>query len=116
MKKVLVLICILLFVGALFVAGCEKKSDAAAGTVLCAQCGQVKDSAQCCNPDAEKCVGCNLAKGSPACCKHLDFSKGDVKLCSPCGQVKGSAKCCAADAEKCPKCNLAKGSPGCCAI
>jgi hypothetical protein len=110
----------------MLIAGCgdddgkETKKDNPDVTVkaaqLCAKCGEIKGTENCCNPDAEKCAHCKLNAGSPACCKHIDFSKGDVELCTHCGQVKGSEKCCAADAEKCPSCGLAKGSPGCCKL
>ena len=66
--------------------------------------------------DENKCQGCGLAKGSPACCKNIDFSSGPVALCTNCGEVKGSAKCCAAAVETCSVCGLNKGSPGCCKI
>jgi hypothetical protein len=38
---------------------------------LCEGCGQVKDSAACCQPGAVKCTECGMVKGSPGCCKGL---------------------------------------------
>ena len=83
--------------------------------LLCCKCGQIKGSALCCKPGAEKCSKCGLAKGSPGCCR-LDGAKADVCLCTYCGEIKGSDKCCKAGAEKCAKCGLNKSSPGCCRI
>jgi hypothetical protein len=36
---------------------------------LCTACGQFAGTEKCCDPDAEKCSACNLAKASPGCCK-----------------------------------------------
>jgi hypothetical protein len=106
--------------------GCDQSADESAqpaavgeaaeggGVFLCGECGQIKGSEVCCQPDAVACSGCTLVKGSPGCCK---IEKGtDVKLCTKCGQIGGSEVCCAEGAEKCEKCGLAKGSPGCCKI
>ncbi|MHC4250820.1 MAG: hypothetical protein ACYS9X_16970 [Planctomycetota bacterium] len=95
----------------------ETTADAgAAGKVLlCAKCGQIKGSDECCKEGAARCPKCGLAKGSPGCCR-LGEAKADVTLCTSCGEVKGSEKCCKADAEKCGMCGLNKGSPGCCRI
>lgn len=92
------------------------KDVPAKAVMLCSKCGEIKGTNNCCNADAKKCTQCKLNAGSPACCKGIDFSQGDVELCTHCGQVKGSDKCCVADAEKCSKCGLTKGSPGCCTL
>ena len=84
------------------------------GVFLCGACGQIKGSDDCCKQDAAKCAMCELAEGSPGCCK---IAKGtDAKVCTKCGQVAGSENCCKPDAVKCAKCGLAEGSPGCCKI
>ena len=83
---------------------------------ICAKCGQIKGTDECCVPGAAICLKCGLVKGSPGCCKLPKGAKQDVLLCVMCGQIKGSALCCKADAAICPKCGLAKGSPGCCKI
>ena len=52
------------------VADKEKVGAAAAEpALLCGGCGQIKGSAECCDPKAKKCGACGLAKDSPGCCK-----------------------------------------------
>ena len=99
------------------VASAEEKENAKKpGTcVLCCKCGQIKGSALCCKPGADKCPKCGLHKGSPGCCR-LAGAKKPVCLCTYCGQIKGSDKCCKPNTVKCTKCGLDKGSPGCCRI
>jgi hypothetical protein len=70
----------------------------------------------CCRADAATCPGCDLAKGSPGCCKIEKGSSEPVSLCTGCGQIKGSDQCCQPGQATCTKCGLAKGSPGCCKI
>ena len=37
---------------------------------LCVECGEIQGTAKCCKPEGRtKCAGCELFKGSPACCK-----------------------------------------------
>lgn len=86
--------------------------------VVCDGCGEIKGSANCCNPKAEKCSKCGLNKGSVGCCSDLKPADGEKKvlLCGECGEVKGSEACCAVDAKKCSACGLHKGSPGCCKV
>jgi len=110
MTKRIVLPIVLLMLAGLFVAGCEKAK--AQPKTLCGGCGQIKGSDVCCKADADKCEKCELATGSPGCCK---ITKGtDAPLCGKCGQIKGSDVCCKADADTCTKCSMVKGSPGCC--
>ena len=126
MKKWAMMFSLFVVGSLLLVAGCNKddekkgqkdvKDVPAKAVMLCSICGEIKDTDNCCKADAKKCPQCKLNAGSAACCKKIDFTKGDVELCTHCGQVKGSEKCCVADAEKCEKCGLAKGSPGCCKL
>ena len=83
--------------------------------LLCAKCGQIKGSPECCKEGAPRCAMCGLIKGSPGCCR-LAGAKADVCLCTFCGEIKGSEKCCKPGAVKCSRCGLNKGSPGCCRI
>ena len=103
--------------------GC-KKSDTAVSKdeksvddsiQLCIQCGQIKGSALCCQPNQAKCPQCSLVKGSPGCCNIPKGAK-TAAICAKCGQIKGNDLCCKPDQVKCPKCGLVKGSPGCCKI
>ncbi len=82
---------------------------------LCLQCGQIKDSALCCQPNQLICPGCGLVKDSFGCCK---ISKGatSAAICTICGQIKDSALCCQPNQLICPSCGLVKGSPGCCKL
>ena len=82
---------------------------------LCLQCGQIKDSALCCQPNQLICPGCGLVKGSFGCCK---ISKGatSAAICTICGQIKDSALCCQPNQVICPSCGLVKDSPGCCKL
>ena len=82
---------------------------------LCLQCGQIKDSALCCQPNQLICPGCGLVKGSFGCCK---ISKGatSAAICTICGQIKDSALCCQPNQVICPGCGLVKSSPGCCKL
>ena len=82
--------------------------------VLCAGCGEIKGSANCCNKDAKRC-GCGAIKGSPGCCA-IDLGGNDVVLCGHCGQVKGTNHVRTASIEKCDKCGKDKGSLGCCLV
>lgn len=86
--------------------------------VVCPECGEIKGSKACRNPDAPKCEKCGLHKGSIGCCRDLKPQKGekDVVLCPMCGEVKGSKACCRPDATKCSVCGMIKGSPGCCKL
>ena len=98
--------------------GCKEPESATAETdsvPLCMKCGQIKDSALCCQPNQPKCSSCGLVKGSPGCCNIPKGAK-TAALCTKCGQIKGSALCCKAGQAKCPACGLVKGSPGCCKI
>ena len=93
----------------------EKSVEVVKGDiVLCAHCGEIKGSANCCNKEAKRC-GCGAIKGSPGCCA-IAIGGEDVVLCRHCGQVKGSDVCCIVTAEKCDKCGKAKGSLGCCLL
>ena len=113
MTRRIVLPLVLLLLVGMVVVGCNKApSPTPTAKTLCGACGQIKGLAVCCNADAVKCEKCELAKGSPGCCK---ITKGkDAALCAKCGQIKGTDVCCKAGADKCGKCGLAKGSPGCC--
>ncbi len=123
MKILIPLLLASVLVGGFVIVGCEEqpatKTGPKAGTAppkICASCGQIKGTADCCKPGATKCEKCGLVKGSPGCCKLPKGTKKDVALCVKCGQIKGSDDCCKADATKCEKCGLAEGSPGCCKI
>ena len=111
-----------------FGVGCEQapkvksapevlKAGASGKVLICAKCGQIKGSEQCCVKGQELCSHCGLVKDSPGCCILPKGSKTDVELCTKCGFIKDSADCCKATAkETCSKCGLVKGSPGCCKI
>jgi hypothetical protein len=127
MKKTEILVLLMLSSWGIFLIGCEKKEPAgtAGGSaavqkdsriLICAQCGEIKGSDQCCKPGVKKCPKCGLNKDSAACCKGINLKRGDVELCPKCGEVKDSIRCCVMVAEKCPKCGLHKNSPGCCRI
>ena len=91
-------------------------ATAGAATVpLCTKCGQVAGGPTCCQPDAEKCGGCELDKGSPGCCNIPKDTK-EAAVCTKCGHIAGSNECCAGDHEKCAACGLDKGSAGCCKL
>ena len=82
---------------------------------LCLQCGQIKDSALCCQPNQLICPGCGLVKGSFGCCK-ISKDATSAAICTICGQIKDSALCCQPNQLICPSCGLVKGSPGCCKL
>ncbi|TAN38027.1 MAG: hypothetical protein EPN23_03500 [Verrucomicrobia bacterium] len=46
---------------------CKAPAAAVAPQEICAKCGEIKGSAKCCQPGAEKCAKCGLDKGSPGC-------------------------------------------------
>ena len=132
MKKTVVMLFVVVSVASVsYGAGCpfskcgrSKKAAAPKAEVksasvvdVCAGCGEIKGSANCCKPDAKKC-GCGMNKGSIGCCKHLKPAKGEktIKICTACGEVKASDKCCKTDAVKCKSCGLNKKSPGCCKL
>jgi hypothetical protein len=72
-------VCAAAVLGLLVAAGCYEKERPATAKrasasesempALCARCGQIKGSAACCKPGAEKCPKCGLDKGSPGCCR-----------------------------------------------
>lgn len=49
----------------------SKEETIGAGTEveLCASCGEVYGSVECCDEDAAICGDCGKIKGSPGCCK-----------------------------------------------
>ncbi len=96
-------------------AGSEAEKTAADNIQLCIQCGKIKGSALCCQPNQPKCPSCSLVKDSPGCCNIPKGAKTAV-ICADCGQIKGGVLCCQPNQTKCPKCGLVKGSPGCCLI
>jgi len=117
-EKVMLLGCCL-GVTAMLILGCEAQGVKAAPAEepkLCAACGHIKGSPECCQPGMPRCPQCGLIAGSPGCCKIPPGTTEDVALCTKCGHIKGSPQCCQPGAERCPKCGLAKGSPGCCRI
>ncbi len=123
MKTLIPLLMAALLVAGFVIVGCEKgpavKTGPKAGAPapkICADCGQIKGTADCCKPGAAVCTKCGLVKGSPGCCKLPKGTKEDVALCVKCGQIKGTADCCKPGAAVCTKCGLVKGSPGCCNI
>ncbi len=71
---------------------CKMKLTLAEGekeVVLCAKCGQVKGSENCCKIGAEKCEKCGLAKGSPGCCKLPQASAAEGKPQTKCPLMGG---------------------------
>ena len=82
---------------------------------LCSGCGEIKGTADCCDPNAPTCSGCDLAKSSPGCCKMVKGGE-PLSLCANCGHIKGTELCCAPDQTRCTGCGLVKGSAGCCKI
>ncbi len=118
-----------MLVSLLLVGGCNKAPVASPGpdtvsapadapVLICAKCGQIKGTAECCKTEGTvKCAMCGLVKGSPGCCKLPKDAQGDVELCTKCGFIKGAADCCKTEGKEiCSKCGLVKGSPGCCKI
>lgn len=105
------------------VNGCKKSDNAssragqvyAASVELCTDCGQIKGSELCCEPNQPKCDACSLAKGSPGCC-NIPESTEKAAICTMCGQIKGSELCYKPDQLKCASCGLVKDSPGCCRL
>ena len=76
-KRLIIVAAMALVVVFLGVNGCKKSDNAgaksgavyAASVELCTDCGQIKGSEMCCQPDQAKCESCGLVKGSPGCCK-----------------------------------------------
>ena len=79
MRRVSMLMPAILLTCAL-VAGCEQAPKTAQSSKtaslasrkvwICAKCGQIKGSADCCKTArTQKCSHCGLVKGSPGCCK-----------------------------------------------
>ncbi len=107
----------------LFAIGCETSETTASSDAvspgalpLCTDCGQIKGDEKCCDPSQATCGGCDLAKGSPGCCKITKGTDEAKALCTGCGQIKGGDTCCEPGQAKCSKCGLVAGSPGCCKI
>jgi hypothetical protein len=48
---------------------CCKLAESFAGKDLCAKCGEVAATENCCQEGAEKCAVCGLNKGAPLCCR-----------------------------------------------
>ncbi len=91
MSRKTILSLALLFAVGIFFVGCGKPETAKTKT-LCGGCGQIKGTELCCKEGVPKCDKCELAKGSPGCCK---ITKGtEAVLCGCCGEIKGSEACC----------------------
>jgi hypothetical protein len=106
---------ILLYVNGCKKTGSESITDLSDTIQLCTQCGQIKESALCCQPNQPKCTHCGLIKGSPGCCNIPKDAK-TAAICTKCGQMKGGPQCCKLNQPKCSMCGLVKDSPGCCKI
>ncbi|MFH1748279.1 MAG: hypothetical protein ABIG44_14695 [Planctomycetota bacterium] len=79
---------------------------------VCSKCGDLKGTAECCNPDAKKCSECGLNKGSIGCCKDLKAAacQKNSATCPKGSAANCTAQCSAADAKKCSGCTAKKGS------
>ncbi|MGI9518808.1 MAG: hypothetical protein ACR2NP_17260 [Pirellulaceae bacterium] len=82
--------------------------------VYCGNCGQIADTAICCQADATVCE-CGMTEGSPLCCVEIPEDLKGKNICS-CGYEAGSENCCKEGAEVCSKCTMIKGSTMCCKI
>ena len=117
-KCLVILMVIAVTVASLDLCGCKKSSEeetVVESLQLCTDCGHIKGSDLCCQPDQPKCQSCGLVKGSPGCCK-IPKDAETAAICTKCGQIKGSDLCCKPDQTKCPMCGLVKDSPGCCKL
>ena len=118
-KCMMIMMVMAITLASLGLYGCKKSSEqdkAVSDSVqLCTECGQIKASPLCCQPNQPKCSSCGLVKGSPGCCKIPKDAK-TAEICTKCGQIKGTELCCKPDQPKCSKCGLVEGSPGCCKI
>jgi hypothetical protein len=104
MKQLAIIIVAVMLSGTFFV-GCDdgtvnsKKTcgrSAKCSKQLCAKCGQIKGSTNCCKPNQVKCSKCSKVKGSPGCCKP------NPTKCTKSDEVKSSS-CCKSAKAKCTK-------------
>jgi len=69
MKKLIPVAALALALPVVFVSSCKSSTESVEVSTLCENCGVVKGSEGCCDPDAEHCGKCGKIKGSEGCCK-----------------------------------------------